>query len=146
MRNLLALTLLGTAMMAYSQTAPFSIDLKADKYQVVAGGPVDLIVVMTNKSDHEVDCTSNYSNALDRDYVYAVTDEEGRPVPKIEKKYHGGSDTAPCILRSGQSDTPGGGRIGVLYDFSRPGKHTIQVSRGIWGDQNRPGTAGTGAD
>ncbi len=146
MRNLLTLALLGTAVMAYPQTAPFTITLSADKYQVVAGGPVDLIVVMTNTSNHDVDCTVNGSNALDRNYVYDVTDEEGRPVPKIEKKYHGGSSIWPCILKPGQTDTPGGGRISVLYDFSRPGKYTIQVSRGLWGDENRPETAGTGRD
>lgn len=122
----------------------FSIDLKTDKYQVVAGGPVDLIVVITNTSNHDVDCTVNGSNALDRNYVYDVTDEEGRPVPKIEKKHHGGSSVWPCVLKPGQSETPGGGRISVLYDFSRPGKYTIQVSRGLWGDENHPDSAGTG--
>ncbi len=138
--------MLGTALMAYCQSAPFAVTLSADKYQVTAGSPVDLIVVMTNKSEHDVDCTVNGSNALDRNYVYEVTDEDGQPVPKIEKKYHGGSSVWPCVLKPGQSSLPGGGRISVLYDFSRPGKYTIQVSRGLWGDENRPETAGTGRD
>jgi hypothetical protein len=138
MRILFALVFAGTAVMAYAQVAPFTLTLRTNKSQVVAGGPVDLIVVMTNTSDHEVDCTYNFSNALDRNFRYDVTDEEGRPVPQIEKKYHGGSDVSPCILAPGQSTPTGGGRISVLYDFSRPGKYTIQVARKIWGDENRP--------
>lgn len=83
MRNLFVLVLLGTAIVTHSQTAPFSIALSAAKSQVKAGEPVDLIVVMTNISDHEVNCTSNGSNALDRNYEYHVTDENGQPVRKI---------------------------------------------------------------
>ena len=79
MRNLFALVLLGTAVMAFPKTAPFTIALTAAKSQVKAGEPVDLKVVMTNTSDHEVDCTSNCSNALDRNYKYDVTDEKGQP-------------------------------------------------------------------
>ncbi len=146
MRNLIAFALLGTAMLAHSQTAPFTIALSADRNKVVSGDPVDLIVVMTNTSNHDVDCTVNASNALDRNYVYDVTDEDGQAVPKIEKPYHGGSSVWPCILKPGQSDTPGGGRISVLYDFRHPGKYTIQVSRGLWGNENRPETAGTGKE
>ena len=37
----------------------------------------------------------------------------------------------------------GGGVISVLFDFNRPGKYSIQVSRPIWGDDQRPGTTGT---
>ena len=88
-RNLLVLVLLATAVIALSQTAPFTIALSAAKSQVKAGEPVDLIVVMTNISDHEVDCTSNGSNALDRNYEYDVTDENGQPVRRIEKEHHG---------------------------------------------------------
>jgi len=142
MRHLLAPALLWTAVTAFSQTAPFTVALSAARAQVVAGDPVDLIVVMTNISDHDVDCTVNASNALDRSYTYDVTDGEGKLVPKIEKKYHGGSSVWPCVLKPGQSDTPGGGRISVLYDFSRPGKYTIQVSRPIGGDDQRPETVG----
>ena len=76
--------------------------------------------------------------------MYEVTDEDGQPVPKIEKKYHGGSSVWPCVLKPGQSSLPGGGRISVLYDFSRPGKYTIQVSRGLWGRRKPPGDSRNG--
>ena len=140
MRILLAIAIFGTAVTAYSQASPFTIVISAAKSQVTAGDPVDLKVVMTNTSDHDVDCTTNGSNALDRSYEYEVKDEKGQPVRKIEKEHHGGSSIWPCVLKPGQTDTPSGGRISVLYDFSRPGKYTIQVSRRVWGDENRPGT------
>jgi hypothetical protein len=146
MRHLVAIAMLGTALVAYSQNAPFTIALSAAKSKVDVGGPVDLRVVMTNTSDHDVDCTTNGSNALDRSYEYEVTDENGRPVRKIEKEHHGGSSIWPCIVKPGQSDGPSGGRISVLYDFSRPGLYTIQVSRKVWGDEDRPGTFGKGND
>lgn len=139
-RNLFAFVLLGTAVMAFPQTAPFTVALSATKSQIKAGEPVDLIVVMTNISDHEVDCTSNGSNALDRNYEYDVTDEKGQPVRKIEKEPHGGSSIWPCVIHPRQTALAAGGRISVLFDFSHPGKYTIQVSRGVWGDENRPGT------
>jgi len=127
MKTFLVLSLLGIAVNAYSQTAPFKLTLSAPKSQVQAGNPVNITVVMTNTSDHDVDCTYDYSNALDRNYDYDVTNEKGQRVKEIEKKYHGGSDIWPCILRPGQSTPTGGGRISVLYDFSQLGKYTIQV-------------------
>jgi hypothetical protein len=145
MRILRAIAIFGTAVVAYSQTAPFTIVLSAAKSQIRAGDPVDLVIIMTNTSDHDVDCTYNYSNALDRNYVYDVTDEKGQPVQTIEKKHHGGSDILPCILKPGQSTQTGGGRISVLYDFSHLGKYNIEVSRRVWGDENRPGTYGKGS-
>jgi len=51
MRNLFALVFLGTAVMAHSQSVPFTIALSAAKSEVMAGEPVDLRVVMTNTSD-----------------------------------------------------------------------------------------------
>lgn len=103
--------MLGVSCTAFSQTAqkPFTITISAEKNQVKAGDPVDINVVMTNTSDHEVDCTAASSSGLDRNYQYDVVDEAGQPVPKIEKKYHGGSSFWPCIIKPGETDTPSGG-------------------------------------
>ncbi len=143
MRILLGLFMLGVTSIAYSQAPqqPFTITISADKPQVKAGDDVYLNVTMTNASDHDEDCTRNWSNALDRNYNYDVNDEYGQ-VPKIEKKYHGGSRLSPCIIKPGET-AKSGGLISVLYDFSRPGKYTIQVSRAIWGDDQRPEPSGT---
>lgn len=126
--------------------APFTLSLSAAKSEIKAGDPVDIRVVMTNTSDHDVDCTYDYRNALDRNYVYEVAGEKAQGVAKIEKENHGGSDIWPCVLKPGQSTPTGGGRISVLYDFSQPGKYNIQVSRPVYGDEGRPGTFGTGSD
>ncbi len=145
MRILLGLAMLGAVGIAYCQTSqqPFAITISADTPKVTKGDPVLLNIVMTNTSDHDVDCTGNPSNALDRNFTYEVTDEDGRPVPKIEKKYHGGASIWRCTIKPGETANAAGGLISVLYDFSRPGKYTIQVSRPVWGDDQRPGTVGT---
>jgi hypothetical protein len=140
----LAFCAFAAVLVAQGQSVPFFIQLSAETPVVHSGEPVYLSVTMTNNSSHEVDCTVNASNALDRNYIYDVRDEDGNEVAKIEKKYHGGSSLWPCILKPGETDSPGGGRISVLYDFSRPGKYRIQVSRSEWGDENRPESAGTG--
>jgi hypothetical protein len=131
---------------AYAQARPFTLVLSTANHEVKVGDPVDIRVVMTNISNHDVDCTTNGSNALDRSYEYKVRNERGQRVRRIEKEYHGGSSIWPCILKPGQSDTPSGGRISVLYDFSRPGSYDIQVSRRVLGDDARPGTFGKGSD
>lgn len=145
MRNLFVIFMLGISGMMYSQTEtqPFAISISTEKSEVKIGDPVDLNVVMTNISDHEVDCTTMSSNGVDRNYRYDVSFEDGQHLPNIEKKYHGGSSAWPCVIDPGKSDTPTGGRISRLFDFSRPGKYTIQVSRPVWGDDQRPGTATT---
>jgi len=61
---------------------PFTITISADRPQIRAGDPVDLTIEMTNTSDHNVDCTKDWWNALDRNYRYEVLDESGHPYPR----------------------------------------------------------------
>jgi hypothetical protein len=145
MRILLGLLLLGMTAVAYPQASkkPFKLHLSTDKPVVKSGDLVYIQVLMTNISDHDVDCTRNWRNALDRNYGYDVKDENGQPVPEIVKQPPT-FRLSPCIIAPGETSSLSGGVISTLYDFSRPGKYTIQVSRGVWGDNNRPGTAGTG--
>jgi hypothetical protein len=139
--------MLGVAGIAYTQTAqqPFTITVSTNKPEVKSGDPVYIDVIMTNTSDHDVDCTIYSSNALDRNYRYEVFDKQG-PVPKIKRKYPEIGETFsswPCIIKPGETSRPSGGLISILYDFHRPGKYTIQVSRPVLGDDQRPGTAMT---
>jgi hypothetical protein len=142
MRNLLVLFVIGISGAAYSQTArqPFTITLSTDMPTIKAGEPVYVDVVMRNTSDHDVDCTTWQNNALDKNYQYDVTFEDGKPARNIDK-HTTSSSTWPCILKPGKSDTPSGGMLSTIFDFSRPGKYTIQVTRKIWGDENRPETS-----
>jgi hypothetical protein len=141
MRILLGLLIVGVCGITYSQTPlqPFTISLSADKPEVKSGDPVDLDIVMTNTSDHEVDCTGAGSNGLDRNYRYDVLYEDGRPATKVVKKHPEIGETGSiwrCILKPGQTAQAAGGEISVLYDFSRPGKYSIQVSRFVKRDPN----------
>jgi hypothetical protein len=127
--------MLGVASIAYSQAAkqPFTITVSADKPHVNVGDGVLLNIVMTNTSDQEVDCTRNWSNALDRNYKYEVLDEYGQPMPQIVRNHPAPFRLSPCVIKPGET-AKSGGLISILYDFSRPGKYTIQVSRGIQDD------------
>lgn len=146
MRILFGLLMLGVTGIACSQTSqqPFTITISAEKSEVKSGEDVGIDIVMTNTSDHDVDCTGDPRNALDRNYRYEVIDQQG-PMPKIKRKYPEiGEDGSPwpCTIKPGESSHPSGGLISILYDFHSPGKYTIQVSRPVWGDDQRPGTAG----
>lgn len=147
MKFLFGLMMLGVTGIACSQTSqqPFTITISAEKPEVKSGDPVYIDVVMTNISDHDVDCTIYSINALDRNYRYDVIGEQGT-MPKIRRKYPEigeTSNTWPCILKPGETSHPTGGLISILYDFHRPGKYTIQASRPVWGDDQRPGTVMT---
>jgi len=125
------------AQEAANAKAPLTITVRAVRAEVEAGQPVDLDVVMTNTSDHDVDCTRAPSNALDRNFAYIVTDAAGGTVRKIAKKYPEIGETFsswPCVLKPGQSANAAGGRISNVYDFSRPGEYSIQVARFVAGD------------
>lgn len=146
MRFMFGILALGATVIAYPQESrqPFTITISTEKPQVKSGDPIYIDVVMTNSSDHDVDCTGNGVNALDRNYQYEVIDQQG-PVPKIGRKHPeiGESGSAwPCVIKPGGTAHAAGGLISILYDFHRPGKYTIQVSRPVWGDDQRPGTAG----
>jgi len=133
MRILLSLLMLGATILAYPQTAqqPFTLKLSAVKSQVSIGDQIEIRIVMTNTSDHPIDCTRTSSNGLDRNYRYDVS-YEGQPAPKIIRKHPEIGEefsTWPCIIKPGESASSAGGLISVLYDFNRPGEYTIQVER-----------------
>jgi hypothetical protein len=132
MQILLGLVMLGVASIAYSQTTqrPFTITVSTAKPEVKSGDAVYVDVVMTNTSDHDIDCTRNWSNALDRNYLYEVIDEFGQPLPQIVRNHPAPFRLSPCVIKPGET-AKSGGLISILYDFSRPGKYTIQVSRGV---------------
>lgn len=142
MRFLFGLVLLGVAGIAHAQTEkqPFTITLKAETPQVKVGGQVNIDIIMTNTSDHEIACDSYWYDSVDQNYRYSVVYEDGKPTAKIVRKTP--SNTDPCIAQPGESKQSGGA-VSQIFDFSRPGKYTIQVSRPIWGDDQRPDRVGT---
>jgi len=138
MRRICALFLIFVSSAAIStsfgQTTkqPFSITISTEKQTVETGLDVYIKIKLTNTSDEVVDCSSSDSNALDRRYIYDVRDENGKSVeiPGEHPELWGGSWRGPCALAPRDSRTSGS-RLSTLYDFTKPGQYTVQVSRYI---------------
>ena len=134
MRSLLALALIGTAVMACSQSAPFTLTLRANKSTEVADSQVFVSAKMTNISDHDVDCTEAEIDGTLVSYEYDVRDENGKPIDLRDKSLpysspgHTGKHWDKCNLEPGKSR-----EIALIvsfrYDLSKPGKYSIQVAR-----------------
>jgi len=60
---------------AQAEKQPFTITISTAKPEVKSGDQVYLDVLMTNTSEHDVDCAIfNVNHALDGNYVYDVVD------------------------------------------------------------------------
>lgn len=128
------LAILWVSRAIYAQT-PFSITISTDKQTVIAGSDVYIKIKLTNTSDGTVDCSSAYSNGLDRRYLYDVHDKDGKSVEKPGEHHElNGVSFSMCDLPPG--DTANGEtRITTLYDLTKPGKYTVQLSRFIGKDE-----------
>lgn len=144
MKAFLVVALFAISCGATAQTAsqPFILTLSTFRPEFKVGKQVLVHVAMTNTSPHDEDCTSWFRNGLDRNYIYDVTYEDGKPAKDIDKHWRD-SNASMCLLKPGESNTGSGGILSTIFDFSRPGKYTIQVTRHIWGDENRPETIGS---
>lgn len=104
------------------------------------GSKIYLTIKTTNTSKHEISCQviADYMTGLDPSYEYEVRDSQGKPVRKhviehtelASRSFQG----LGCRLKPGESSTNGGNDITRLYDLSRPGTYTIQVSRPVSGN------------
>ena len=133
---LLACMISASTSVAIAQTAkdPFSITISADKPTVVAGSRVYIRIKLTNMSDHVVDCSSAMVGAFDRRYLYDVLDENGKSMIKTDidpERYQF------CNLDPGESTGNGERLIRWLYDFTKPGTYTVQLSRFIGNDEKQ---------
>jgi len=136
---LLILVALVTFNSAFGQTAkqPFTITISTDKPTVVAGSHVYIKIKLTNTSDHTVDRSTAYSNGLDRQYLYDVCDENGNSVEKPGEHHElNGVSLATGELAPGETAN-GETRITTLYDLTKPGQYTVQLSRFIGKDEKQ---------
>jgi hypothetical protein len=116
---------------------PFSITISTLKSSYTAGTAVELRVVMTNTSDHEVKAGAVYDGSIDASYQYDVRDSKGEPAPvKPAKEFH----RATVIMRTLKPSESVEDRtnVGRWVDFREPGEYTVQVSRFI-GDDEKEG-------
>jgi hypothetical protein len=108
-----------------------------DRLAAKAGANIGINIEKKNVSKLEIDCSSAMNNltGVDDRYQYDIRDSSGTPVGKraIEERSfpysRGGDRTAPC--KPGESAWSNNVTLTRLYDLSRPGVYTIQVSRPI---------------
>ncbi len=117
------------------QIDAFSPDLKSGMPVVVkAGKEIDLTIGKTNSSKHEIDCSINRSkDKLDDNFQYDVRDSSGNPVARhtIDKPLSQPSLPYRHECAPGQYNWDVVGKVTGLYDLSRPGRYTIQVSQPV---------------
>ena len=113
---------------------PFTIVIVAEKDTVAAGADVWIKVTLTNTSNADLDDSGNISGrtGLDPNFQFDVRDEKGDLVAK--RRYeHPELDTGNPInrtLKPGESVTQEQ-RVNTLYDMTRAGKYSIQVSMAV---------------
>lgn len=111
---------------------PFSISISALSPSYKAGDSVDLKIVMTNTSDHEINASAVYEGSINSSYEYYVRDIAGNVPQKKEHKGPWRLSTITRTLKPGESVTDNT-NVARSLDLSQPGEYAIQVSRRING-------------
>lgn len=112
----------------------------ADSYSFKAGSEVYIHVHLVNISKHNLSLGDDEDSRTNIDFYhrYEIRDSAGNPVhkktfthPEIGSSGHG---WAARILKPGASIDVGTDRITGLYELTRPGTYTIQLSRAVTGN------------
>lgn len=117
-------------------TAPtFTLTLKAglrnkDISEFRAGSKVWITIVQKNISNHAIDVSGVYSGGVNKEFLYDVVDEDGKPAEKVAEPHPELNAQSPFWrqIPAGESDLTEA-LLSRIYKFDRPGKYTIQVSR-----------------
>ena len=121
-----------TALCASAQSTnpAFTLQLGNSKIKVQASNVVWIEIVQTNVSNHRISCTYTGGNAVNRQYQYEVTDEDGNPAEKVMQSTHvpPPGDYMQCELDPGESNT-NTICLSNVFKFDRPGKYTVRVWR-----------------
>lgn len=112
----------------------------ADSYSVKAGSEVYIHVHLVNISKHNLSLGDDADSRTNIDFYhrYEIRDSAGNLVqkktfahPEIGSSGHG---WAASILKSGASTDVATDRITGLYELTKPGAYTIQLSRAVTGN------------
>jgi hypothetical protein len=147
--NLLLFAMLSSSLgkvAAESAKAPYSITISTRQSTVKAGAEVKVGVTLTNTSDHQIYLARSMDRVSGEDHAQVeILSENGNPPPETKyRRFLRGEDHEP-----GSHGQPPRPRIGSdisyrintgktledvivvskLYDLSKPGRYTIQVSR-----------------
>ena len=114
---------------------PFTIRISADPSMVKVGSGVDVEVVLKNTSAKPLDCSVAISDLTGQDpsLTFDVRDERGNLAPRRVYSYPElatGHAIVGCAVAPGETRTEGQD-ITRIYDITRPGVYTIQVSKAI---------------
>lgn len=127
------IAMMGSAVSAYAQTAPFTLTLRADKTTVISGRPIRLEITIKNLSDHNVDCSSAMmSDGVNMSFGYNVIGPSGEPARRIPRTqpYTRSGSVYLCTLPPGKSSyVLSSSRINALYDMREPGIYRVRVRR-----------------
>jgi len=141
MRQVIGLVLIGAALSIVNaqeaQKPELGIKISAPA-EVKAGSDVYITIVMTNFSDHPVDCSAWYVNGTDRRFRVDVRDSHGNSMkrPDVHPEMMPGSlQGLGSTLQPGESTGPLQDRISWANDLSQPGVYTVQVSRVVANDE-----------
>ena len=99
-----------------------------DSVTVKAGSKITLEINVTNTSGHQIE----YDPGITK-LVFEVRNAQGKPAPltpdgeKLRKLY--GSTGHGQFVPQGETLAAGGAQLDGIYDLSKPGVYTIQVSR-----------------
>jgi hypothetical protein len=132
----------GAVHSAAARPQPFSITIRPEPAKAKAGSQIVVEIEMKNLSDHNVDCSKSFVNAVDIAFRYDIRNARGKPLPKRTRKHpelgEVGSGYPPCTLKPGETTTSSA-VISMLYDLTKPGRYTIQVSRPLTDEHTEPG-------
>jgi hypothetical protein len=128
------LLVVSLALCQQSNNPPFKIAITAENSTIAAGADVSIKVSLTNTSDKDVYEGVMYMDGigLDTTFRFEVRDEHGKLVPQRIYPYEE-LRTGKVIFRTiwaGQTLTQPQ-TVSARYDMRKPGKYTIQVSRGV---------------
>jgi hypothetical protein len=123
------------AKMTGAVTHSFSLTLRAREYRVRAGSEVRVQVTLVNPSDHEIALPQAAPGKPEFDYRVSVYDEWGNSpketdyVKTAEQMRAASSSTKALVTVPAKKTLNSEIVVSDLYDFSRPGRYSVVVSR-----------------
>lgn len=121
----------GLVAQTSSEIPKFTLTLRADNSVVTLGSDIEIGITITNISEDTLTLVFSRENNVESGYQYEVRDEQGAMASKVAEHnppMGGVGSSTRGILKPGDS-IGSGTQISDVYQFDRPGKYTIQVSR-----------------
>jgi len=127
---LAAMVITAMCVSAQSANSAFTIKLGNSKIKAQARDIVWIEIVQTNVSNHRISCTYSGGNAVNKQYNYEVTDDDGNPAVKVMPSAHvpPPGDYMQCEIDPGESNT-NAICLSNVFKFDKPGNYAVRVWR-----------------